>query len=439
MGRPPDLEKRAQQQEAFLSVYARIGLVGAALKEVGLHMPAHYRWLEADADYAQRFAELEQESAGLAKLNRKPHPRGYRIKGSRVELRHQKQEAMLAALAKCGILEQAAAEANTTVTSFHTWCREDETFAARAREARVLAEPERQRLMHERAGAAATAIWSDPGRREAQRERQQNIWTPEMRAAAGQRNHERLADPAYRAQWLAKSRASREFVACENPWYFDQIDTPEKAYWLGFIATDGCVRGFNSGSLRLVIKLARKDRDHLVLLHEALKAKRPIRDVEEWAMPPQSTERRLRPYSVLDVCSPQIVNALVSQGITPRKTNTLQSWDGPAALMPHYWRGVIDGDGTISISDQDIKIGLCGSVDLVEAFRAWAESICGTTAKARRGDRGGRNYWLLYIGGMRQVPVLLYALYENAPVALARKKALADLAVHGKPLQATIF
>ena len=54
----------------------------------------------------------------------------------------------------------------------------------------------------------------------------------------------------------------REQIACDNPAYFDQIDTPGKAYWLGFISADGCVTGFNPGNPRLVIKLARKDRDH---------------------------------------------------------------------------------------------------------------------------------------------------------------------------------
>ncbi len=52
---------------------------------------------------------------------------------------------------------------------------------------------------------------------------------------------------------------------------------------------------------------------------------------------------------------------------------------------------------------------------------------------------GNRNYWTTQVGGTVGVLKLVRALYDDAPVALARKKALADLAVHGKPLQATIF
>ena len=39
----------------------------------------------------------------------------------------------------------------------------------------------------------------------------------------------------------------RQQIPCDNPGYFDQIDTPAKAYWLGFISADGCVTGFKRG------------------------------------------------------------------------------------------------------------------------------------------------------------------------------------------------
>ena len=252
-----------------------------------------------------------------------------------------------------------------------------------------------------------------------------------MREAAGQRNTDRMADPEYMDRWLAKSRKSREFAACDNPGYFDVIDTPEKAYWLGFITADGMVTGFRSGSLRLVIKLARKDRAHLEILHRALQAKRDIRDTEEWSKPPGTDERKKRPAFVLDVCSPQLVNALVSHGITARKTDTVEPWNGPAHLMRHYWRGVIDGDGTIGTYDGEAKLGLCGSQALVEAFLEWAKSVCGTTANPRQGKQGNRRYWLLSVGGNQRLPKLLFALYTGAAVALARKKAEADHIVDG--------
>jgi hypothetical protein len=37
-----------------------------------------------------------------------------------------------------------------------------------------------------------------------------------------------------------------------NSYYFSVIDTPEKAYWLGFLFTDGCVDHYKAtGRIRL--------------------------------------------------------------------------------------------------------------------------------------------------------------------------------------------
>jgi len=220
---------------------------------------------------------------------------------------------------------------------------------------------------------------------------------------------------------------------CENEDYFDRIDTPDKAYWLGFIGADGCVTGFGSGFPRLQVKLAAKDHDHLVLLCDALKARQPVRDFEDWSA------GEMRSYSSVAIGSPHLVEALVGHGVTPKKSPTLQPWDGPADLMPHYWRGLFDGDGSITINGNGVFTSLVGSEPVVHGFRDWARGVSGTNANPKRGTAGNRQYWTVQIGGTRLVLRLLAALYDDAPVALTRKKALADLAVHGKPLAATLF
>jgi hypothetical protein len=438
-GRPPDLETRRRQQEAFLEAFARMGIITIAAKEAGIHGPNHHRWVKNDSDYARRFAEIEERTRDLAKENRKPHSRGYRVtEGPRAEKRRRQKAAVLEALKKTGIIMDAAAEVGIYPASIYTWCRADQDFDAAV--TRILKDTEslRDRLKRERASVASRTAWDDAERRAAWGEHQRGAWTPEMRDAAGERARARLADPEYKADWVEKTKQGRPAV-CGNPSYFDQIDTPDKAYWLGFIATDGCVTGFNTGSLRLQIKLARKDRDHLVLLHRALDVRKPILDNEQWSAPEGSGERRLRPCSTLSVFSPQIVNALVGHGITPRKTYTLQPWDGPADLMPHYWRGVIDGDGTICISPDGIQLGLAGTKALVDGFLAWAHDVCGTAATSRQAKKGKGQYWVTNVGGNQLPRCLLAALYDDAPVALERKKALADLAVQGKPLVAKLF
>lgn len=228
----------------------------------------------------------------------------------------------------------------------------------------------------------------------------------------------------------------REQIACDNPGYFDQIDTPDKAYWLGFLGADGCVTGFTRGTktyLRLQVKLARKDRDHLVTLHKALKARRPIRDFDEKSF------GKMTPVSMLAVSSQQVAEALISHGIVRKKTDVLKPWGGPAHLMPHYWRGLVDGDGHITINDRGVFTGLIGSHPVTDAYAAWVNFNFGTHVNATVKQPSKGNTWVVQVGG-RSAPLrLLAALYDDAPVALARKKALADLAVHGKPFNPTLF
>jgi hypothetical protein len=434
-------ERRQEQQDAFLAAFAKTGIISRAAEESGVIFTQHHRWVKDDAAYAARFADLKRQTAVLAAETRKPPgpALGTRQTGPRAERQRANQERFLTELAKSGIVADACKETGIPQATHNYWTRHYPEYASAAEAVLAETAETRKATLASRVGEGSRRAWDDPGRREAWSEYQRTGWTPEMREAAGRRNLDRMADPAYKDRWLARSRKSREFAACGEPSYFDEIDTPDKAYWLGFITTDGMVTGFKSGSLRLVIKLARKDRAHLEILHRALQAKRPIRDTEEWSKPPGSTERKKRPVSILDVCSPQLVNALVSHGVTARKTDTVDPWDGPAPLMRHYWRGVIDGDGTIGTYDGEVKLGLCGSRPLVEAFLEWAKGICGTTASPRQGKQGNRRYWLLALGGNQRLPKLIFVLYTDAPVALARKKAEALLILTGKLLGGSLF
>lgn len=439
-------ERRQEQQQAFLAAFAKTGIIGRASEESGVIFTSHHRWMKDDAAYATRFAELKRQTAVLAAETRKPPgpAMGTRQTGPRAERQRANQERFLAALALTGIVADACKETGIPQATHNYWTRHYPEYASATEAVLAQTEEVRKQALAARIGAGSKRKWDEPGRREAWAEYQRGTWTPGKRSDAAERMRRRMADDSpEKAAWLADQRRRREFAACGNPGYFDQIDTPDKAYWLGFIVTDGMVTGFRAhaakaGSLRLVIKLARKDRAHLEILHQALQAKRPIRDTEEWSQPPGNPERKKRPASVLDVCSPQIVNALVSHGVTQRKTDTVEPWAGPEHLMRHYWRGVIDGDGTIGTYDGEAKLGLCGSQSLVEGFLEWAKGICGTTASPRQGKQGNRRYWLLALGGNRRLPPLLKALYWDAPVALARKKAEADYIVSGMAA-ATLF
>jgi predicted transcriptional regulator len=209
-------------------------------------------------------------------------------------------------------------------------------------------------------------------------------------------------------------------VGCEFPDFFEEIDTPEKAYWLGFISADGCIVAtprHPEGS-HLAVQLGIRDYDHLVKLKAALGAYTTVRKGL------QRGEWGIRGYATLSVTPRRLIDSLLALGVTPRKSATLVPWNGPADLMPHYWRGMIDGDGSLAFKGDGVyTVFLCGSEATVQAFTAWAAGLCGTKAKPYTHS----NCWYISISGRYQVPGLVRVLYENAPVSLDRKQKIADL------------
>ncbi len=203
--------------------------------------------------------------------------------------------------------------------------------------------------------------------------------------------------------------------------FFDVIDTEAKAYWLGFITADGCVQAGAVGTAgwqrhSLYVKLKASDAGHLEKLKAALSAENPVRPV-----PPTGLAG---PGAELTLSSQHLVESLIRLGVTPRKSLTVQPWNGPADLMRHYWRGLVDGDGTIVRHPQardKWHLRLLGSEACVEAFRVWAVSVCGTAAK--KYPKG--NIWSFTVGGLASPQALVRGLYDGATVYLDRKHELA--------------
>jgi hypothetical protein len=199
--------------------------------------------------------------------------------------------------------------------------------------------------------------------------------------------------------------------------YFDIIDAPEKAYWLGFIAGDGMVA---KGGL--TIGLAARDIGHLESFAAALRLTAPVRRGVA------TVKGKDYPNATLIATSWRMVEALAAHGIHPRKSLTLEPWEGQADLMPHYWRGLVDADGSIA-TGRDWSIGLVGTKAVVSAFGEWANAITPLTAKARP----NKGIWRFVVGGRLGAQAVARVLYEGAPVALARKADKAALLIASGP------
>ena len=219
--------------------------------------------------------------------------------------------------------------------------------------------------------------------------------------------------------WGAKPRRTgpRRRLALKED-FFSVIDTEEKAYWLGFLAADGCVSTTGAGNWLVELGLQRTDRNHLIKFKAALGFAGAIDDYDTNDGHPASRVR---------VACGVMATDLRRHGLVPNKTQGYKTPEVPADLRRHYYRGFFDGDGTI-FAHQPLAsgwvgwtVGWVGPESVLEELKAWifaetglpgpALSHCGNTDVVMR---------LLY-NGRPQPRAIASLLYSGAAVFLDRK------------------
>lgn len=158
--------------------------------------------------------------------------------------------------------------------------------------------------------------------------------------------------------------------------YFDQIDSPQKAYWLGLLMTDGCIFRKRGKTDRLCLTLKTED-EYLIqqFLSDIRCNKRIVR-----------TNKRTE--SSVQVCSNALCRTLEKYGIVPRKTG-VQKFICPL-FKEAYLHGLIDGDGSIAFYSRAGRSSHHKSIRLCAANRDFLESVvvfvgCGRIEKSHDG------------------------------------------------------
>jgi hypothetical protein len=207
---------------------------------------------------------------------------------------------------------------------------------------------------------------------------------------------------------------------------FVDLSSDWHAYWLGFIAADGCVyidEQRHDYRVQIVLKLS--DADHLRNFQHGIQASAPVivgfngqRDVAKIAI----NDRFL-------------VDALALWGIVPNKSLIIRWPDHlPDALVPAFIRGYFDGNGTIyqrhrrndRISwTETVCRFISGSIPFLDSLElALAKYNIRMLKRYRNQDTHAH---VLPLSG-RKENLLAFAdmIYSNSTVNLPRKKDLFD-------------
>lgn len=202
-------------------------------------------------------------------------------------------------------------------------------------------------------------------------------------------------------------KTSKLYDCNEN--YFENINTEEKSYWLGFLYADGYVRDRkNNAEMRL--KLSIKDIEHLGKLKKALNTDSEIKIKECQA--------------ILSINQKKFVKNLIDKGCVQAKTQVIKF---PLFLREdlkrHFIRGYFDGDGSIKFTDKNSPSFnvVSGSFSFLESFKDEISNKC-NIRNPKIYTSSNEQYGNIFWNSIPDIISIYFYLYKNSNIYLNRKR-----------------
>lgn len=200
-----------------------------------------------------------------------------------------------------------------------------------------------------------------------------------------------------------KSRGNKQGYP-RDELYFNQINTPEKAYWLGFLYADGCVHDGTTNEISINIT----DKEHTEKFKNAIKAiNNKITETKDNRMP---NSKPLYQFTIKDK---QLHSDLIKWGCVPKKTFLIEKIPNiPRDYISHFIRGYFDGDGSLhwlqSTNNYRISFTSGSKKFLQEILK---ELECSSINISQQKDS---NTYYFQIAGRKQVEKILNYLYKDS-------------------------
>lgn len=202
-----------------------------------------------------------------------------------------------------------------------------------------------------------------------------------------------------------------------NTKFFDVIDDEHKAYWLGFLLSDGNISksGRNGKARTLRCALQWRDKSHLQKLLDAMGSEHKI-------IPKFSNGHKAAWLAIttIDLCS-----ALESHGWSAfKKSGDISILNTVSKhLQQHLVRGMIDGDGHLGVHQNRYRFQF---VDLHKSVVSWiynwlVNHCMLNKTKIRRPSRA----YSCQFGGKQVIGIAM--LYNDSKVSLDRKQIIAEM------------
>lgn len=196
-----------------------------------------------------------------------------------------------------------------------------------------------------------------------------------------------------------------------NEHYFYEIDSADKAYWLGFITADGTVLEQN---MSMTLKLTWSDNMHIVKFVNAIQG--------DFEVSKQFHTITSKPIAYVSIYSDIFVRELVEK-MSGFKKEDRKPFDVPEEFLCDYIRGLWDADGCI----RHKHIDLSGNFETCLWTQERLIEFCGIP-KTKMGFESNR-YRIYVSRGKIDVLKWMYYPMLNKDIVLERKYKQAKLLI----------
>lgn len=196
----------------------------------------------------------------------------------------------------------------------------------------------------------------------------------------------------------------------------DNIDSEEKAYWLGFFYADA----YNNEKLgRLVIELQEHDKNHLTKCAKFFgKPRKPFKQIKN--------KGKYIAYR-LELNSKHLTKMLADKGCHQTKSFdiTFPFWIDKN-LIRHFIRGYFDGDGCLYVNKSEDQLGMhiTSTKEMITAIHDLLMKELNINSYISYPEKYTGNTCRLDSGGSRRISKFCEWLYEGATIFLDRKRKI---------------
>lgn len=194
---------------------------------------------------------------------------------------------------------------------------------------------------------------------------------------------------------------------------FEKIDTKEKAYWLGFLAADGC-NYQRKENASIIINIHQKDIEQLEKFKIFCKTNANI--IKYLANEGFSKNSEM---CKIVLNSKKMSNDLIEKGIVPNKSLILKKPNIDSQYYLPFILGYFDGDGSINKTSQYNNYSF--SIQGTKEFLEWVNSILEINLPLEKRTSDSKNSFYIRCGGTNKPYSILSKLYNSCEIHLDRK------------------